>query len=47
MTKKSSGNSGGSKKPSSGGKYKSAVTGHYVGEHYAKTHPKTTYRTSK
>lgn len=44
MAKKTS--SGGSK-PSSGGKFKSAVTGHYVGAHYAKTHPKTTYKTSK
>jgi hypothetical protein len=45
MAKKTS--SGGSKKPSSGGKFKSAVTGHYVGAHYAKSHPKTTYKTSK
>jgi hypothetical protein len=36
----------GGDKPS--GKFKSAVTGHYVSPHYAKTqHPKTTYKTSK
>lgn len=29
------------------GKFKSAVTGHYVKPQYAKTHPKTTYKTSK
>lgn len=28
-------------------KYRSSVTGHYVSEHYAKTHPRTTQRTSK
>jgi hypothetical protein len=37
-------NSGGGK-PS--GKFKSAVTGHYVSPHYAKTHPKTTYKSGK
>ena len=44
MPKGKSGGSG-SSKPS--GKFKSAVTGHYVSSQYAKTHPKTTYQTSK
>ena len=39
----------GSKTPSPkpAGKFKSAVTGHYVSKHYATTHPKTTFKTSK
>ena len=44
MSKKSSG-SGKSPKPTP--TYKSAVTGHFVSEHYAKTHPKTTYKQGK
>ena len=38
------GSKGGGKSSSSskGKTYRSAVTGHYVSEHYARTHPKTT-----
>jgi hypothetical protein len=35
------------KKGSSGGKYRSAVTGRYVKPKYGKTHPKTTVREKK
>jgi hypothetical protein len=30
--------------PKPSGHFKSAVTGHFVSPHYAKTHPKTTYK---
>jgi hypothetical protein len=33
-----------SRKPSSGGHYRSAITGRFVKPQYAKTHPKTTVR---
>jgi hypothetical protein len=32
---------------SEGGKYRSAVTGHYVSPKYGKSHPKTTVKESK
>lgn len=35
------------KKRSSGGKYRSAITGKYVSSYYAKRHPKTTVKESK
>jgi hypothetical protein len=43
MAKKGSSSS----KGSSSGKYRSAVTGHYVSPKYGKTHPKTTVKESK
>ncbi len=45
MAKKSSG--GGSKSSGAGKSYRSAVTGKYVKEGYAKSHPKTTVSESK
>jgi hypothetical protein len=44
MSKKSGGSS---KSPKPTPTYKSAVTGHFVSEHYAKTHPKTTNKQGK
>lgn len=32
------------KSPKPSGRFKSAVTGHYVRPQYAQTHPKTTFR---
>lgn len=46
MAKKPSG-SGKSSRPKPTPTYQSAVTGHFVSEHYAKTHPKTTFKHGK
>lgn len=38
---------GRSKRSSSKGRYRSAVTGKYVSSHYGKRHPKTTMKESR